>query len=142
MPFPSASAGPKEVRAYIAHLLKTKHDVDDDLAAELANRWPMGRGGDFRDASWQQFNKVFGEAVGPFLYRTVRNEESEEWKHTTVGIAHYCKIITPFPYIAPPFELMSNFLFNYIRYLDRLGGSRYVFPSTRGQHGVSGEHHP
>ena len=96
MPFPAASASPKEVRVYVAHLLTTKHDVEHDLAAELANRWQLGRGIDFREANRQQFNKVFGEEVGPYLYRTVRSDESEEWKHSTMGIAHYCKIIPLF----------------------------------------------
>lgn len=95
MRFPTASAGPAEIREYIVYLLTTKHDTDSEWAVQVANAWVLGRGINFQEATKQQFNELFGYKTGPYLYLTTRMELVEAWKQTPLGISYTCKILSP-----------------------------------------------
>lgn len=43
MSLPPSSAGPIQVREYLAHTLIAKHDVAPEEAQKIANNWQIGR---------------------------------------------------------------------------------------------------
>lgn len=88
---PAPSAGPNEVRAYIARVLMSKHDAASDFAEEISNLWRLGRGSELREAPVNYFKKVFGDETGWFLFRIVREDELEDWQRSTVGLVSFCK---------------------------------------------------
>jgi hypothetical protein len=45
---PPRDATSAEVREYLASVLKTKHDLPDDEAQRVADRWTVGRGHELR----------------------------------------------------------------------------------------------
>lgn len=89
--FPSRNATPNDIRKYVERTLITKHDTTQAFATEVAGRWGIGRGADFRTASLLRFNKTFGDDVGPYLYRTIRDHKMEEWEATPLAGCYYCK---------------------------------------------------
>lgn len=89
--FPPKTATPNDVRKYVERTLITKHDTTQAFATEVAGRWGIGRGADFRNASLMRFNKTFGEEVGPYLHRTIREHEMDEWEATRFAGYYYCK---------------------------------------------------
>lgn len=98
--FPPAHAGPKQVRAYVAQLLISRHDSDVDFAKRTADLWQLGRGVDFRSAARlvtdKQFRDTFGDTVGPFLYGSVREEFVAEYRASMIGtLSSWTMTITP-----------------------------------------------
>ena len=89
--FPPKTATPNDIRKYVERTLITKHDTDQAFATEVASRWGIGRGVDFRNGSLLRFNKTFGEDVGPYLYRTIRDHKMAEWEATPFAKYYYCK---------------------------------------------------
>lgn len=76
VPRPEATTG--EVRAYLLHILTTKHDVAPDEAKEIAARWKLGRGWDLRNLSKRRYGETFGDDIGPFFIKTVDNDITDE----------------------------------------------------------------
>ncbi|KAJ3498641.1 hypothetical protein NLG97_g954 [Lecanicillium saksenae] len=87
--FPERDWTPGQVRAYITHVLVTKHELSPQEAKEIAEKWKIGRGWNFLEASSTMYANVFGDDVGPFLYQTVVNEEKVMWKKTRSAQAYY-----------------------------------------------------
>ncbi|KAJ5125685.1 hypothetical protein N7448_005003 [Penicillium atrosanguineum] len=91
LPFPPPDAGPKQVRAYVVQLLTTRHDADLDFAESIADLWQLGRGVDFRSAinigAVLDVQNVFGDSVGPFLYRSAREEFIADYRCSLTGLA-------------------------------------------------------
>ncbi|ATY59424.1 hypothetical protein A9K55_002363 [Cordyceps militaris] len=81
--FPDRSAAPKQVREYLAQLLTAKHDVPLDQATKLALRWEYGRGSDLRDSKDLD---LFGTRLGDCLLKSMREDESLEWRQSTAGV--------------------------------------------------------
>ncbi|XHG03923.1 hypothetical protein AWENTII_007209 [Aspergillus wentii] len=71
---PSSSAGPAEVRKYLIHLLMTKHDVAKEAAEEIASHWDIARGSDLREAYQYQFQQIFGDGYGYYMYKSVQED--------------------------------------------------------------------
>ncbi|KAL2858959.1 hypothetical protein BJX68DRAFT_144388 [Aspergillus pseudodeflectus] len=69
---PSTSAPASTVRTYITQTLITTHAVTPDVAELLAEKWDIGRGHEFRQASLGHLQRVFGDNVGLCLYHAVR----------------------------------------------------------------------
>jgi hypothetical protein len=90
---PARSAGPIEIRAYIARVLMSKHDISSELADETANLWRLGRGSELRDASVRVFEGIFGDFNGWLLYRIVHEDELEDWQQSIIGIISFCKLM-------------------------------------------------
>ena len=88
---PASSAGPNEVRAYIAEVLMSKQDATPDVAEEIANLWRLGRGSELRDASVKAFKAIFGDYNGWFLFRIVHEDVVEDWQQSTIGVISYCE---------------------------------------------------
>ena len=76
VPLPEAT--PNEVRAYLVHILITKHDATPDFAQEAAARWKLGRGWDLLESPEQRYREILGDDVGPHLLKTIRSERSKE----------------------------------------------------------------
>jgi len=91
--FPVPTAGPREVREYLANILVTRHDATRAFAEETASLWDLGRGIDLRHASKRDFIRIFGDKVGPYLFHTVREDILEQWRGSAVGIACFCKFL-------------------------------------------------
>ncbi|KAJ6787287.1 hypothetical protein PWT90_01708 [Aphanocladium album] len=87
--FPEKDWTPSQVRAYITHILVTKHDLEPQAAKDTAAKWSMGRGWDFVEADWNRFKKVFGDDVGPYMYRTVREEQKAAWEKSPDAPTYY-----------------------------------------------------
>ncbi|KAE8152062.1 hypothetical protein BDV25DRAFT_138225 [Aspergillus avenaceus] len=96
MTFPPTTAGPNAVREYLAGLLVAKHDTSLDFAQEIASHWQLGRPNDLRQASAKHFTKTFGEAVGPYLHRTVQEQIREEWYGSTAARVDHWALIASF----------------------------------------------
>lgn len=88
LPFPDKSASPNQIRSFLAQLLVTKHDMSADEAQAVAESWKMGRGSHFLEANYDTFKRVFGEAIGPYLYRTVWDMDDELWRQTTAATVY------------------------------------------------------
>lgn len=83
---PPLSSGPTQVRAYIADILKTKHEASSELAEQIAGKWQFGRSIDLRESSLHYFRELFGADMGTFLFRSVQEDVMNEWKTSTAGI--------------------------------------------------------
>ncbi|OJJ37974.1 hypothetical protein ASPWEDRAFT_739269 [Aspergillus wentii DTO 134E9] len=83
---PSSSAGPAEVRKYLIHLLMTKHDVAKEAAEEIASHWDIARGSDLREAYQYQFQQIFGDGYGYYMYKSV---QEDIWSDTYRAVGHF-----------------------------------------------------
>jgi hypothetical protein len=90
---PARSAGPDEVRAYIARVLVSKQGTSSDLADETASLWRLGGGSELRDASVRVFKGVLVDFNGWLLYRIVHEDELEDWEQSIIGIISICKLV-------------------------------------------------
>ncbi|KAJ5105765.1 hypothetical protein NUU61_003112 [Penicillium alfredii] len=88
--FPPADAGPNQVREYLTQILILKHDIYKDEAKATANLWQIGRGVDLAKATEASFSRLFGEAVGPFLYTSVHEDVVADWRASTAGQINLC----------------------------------------------------
>lgn len=86
---PSSKAKPKQVRAYLANILIHKHDVSPEAAEIMVNRWQLGLGRDLRQATENDFVKLFGKTVGLYLYRSVEDDLYAAWRSSTEGTINY-----------------------------------------------------
>jgi AraC-like DNA-binding protein len=73
---PSTSAPASTVREYIRQTLITTHSVPANIAEQLSEKWDIGRGYEFRQASLGHLQRVFGDNVGLCLYHAVREARS------------------------------------------------------------------
>lgn len=78
---PLRNASASDVRAYIVHLLVTKHGVISEAAHAVAAKWMLGRGFDFLEASSEEFDDIFGRDLGRHIYRSTVHDELLRW-HT------------------------------------------------------------
>ncbi|KAJ5594939.1 uncharacterized protein N7459_001147 [Penicillium hispanicum] len=87
--FPPPNAGPSQIRDYLVRILTLKHDTTTNLAQQIADLWQLGRGVDFRQATLdytdESFRRVFGDATGPFLYQSAREDCIAQWRASTAG---------------------------------------------------------
>jgi hypothetical protein len=77
---------PNAVRAYIRHILITKHDATPQFAEEIAEQWHLGRLRDLYDASAGSLIKRFGPDVGPHIFRSVREDIWVDWWNSYQGL--------------------------------------------------------
>lgn len=80
------TASANEVRAYIFHLLANKHNTTTTIAHEVANKWTLGRGYDFLDASANEFSEIFDAEFGNHLYKSAAEDEWVQWNTQDVQI--------------------------------------------------------
>lgn len=96
-PFPQPDAGPAQVRAYLVDILVFHHDASAESAQQIADLWHLGRGVDLRQAALSfthdTFADIFGGAVGPFLYNSVREQFLLEWRTSMPGSLVYWSLI-------------------------------------------------
>lgn len=96
-PFPHPDAGPAQVRAYLVDILVFYHDASVEFAQQTADLWHLGRGVDLRQAALSSthdtFADVFGDAVGPFLHNSVREQFLLDWRTSMPGILVYWGLI-------------------------------------------------
>ncbi|KAH8810863.1 hypothetical protein F5884DRAFT_780597 [Xylogone sp. PMI_703] len=91
---PARSARPSEIRAYIAEILTSKHELAPKDADEVAAKWSLGLGAELRDELLPYFQKLFGHETGCLLYRHIHEAEFEAWKHSPAGrISYYLLIL-------------------------------------------------
>lgn len=97
--FPQPDAGPAQVRAYLVDVLTLRHDTSTESAQKIADLWHLGRGVDLRQATLtlsstqDTFTAIFGDAVGPFLHRSVREQLRSEWRASMPGFLIYWGLI-------------------------------------------------
>ncbi|CEJ86505.1 hypothetical protein VHEMI04125 [[Torrubiella] hemipterigena] len=81
---PIRSSSPSDVRAYIVHLLVNQHGVTSEAAHAVANKWTLGRGFDFLEASSKDFKEIFGTDLGRHIYRSTAHDEWLRWNNEDV----------------------------------------------------------
>ncbi|KAJ5173333.1 hypothetical protein N7492_005926 [Penicillium capsulatum] len=95
--FPPPDAGPAQVRAYLVDVLLLYHDTSLEFAQQIADLWHLGRGVDLRQAASlhakDTFTHIFGDAVGPFLERSVREQLVLDWRTSMPGVLVYWGLI-------------------------------------------------
>ncbi|KAL3450060.1 hypothetical protein BJX65DRAFT_305522 [Aspergillus insuetus] len=74
LPPPSAPAS--TVRTYITQTLITTHSIPRAVSEHLAEKWDIGRGYEFRHASRDHLQRVFGDNAGLCLYHAIREARS------------------------------------------------------------------
>lgn len=77
---------PNAVRAYIRHLLTTKLDTTPKYAELVAKNWHLGQSRDLYEASAKHLSNLFGQDVGPILFRLVHEDIWEDWWNSYQGL--------------------------------------------------------
>ncbi|KAI4602586.1 hypothetical protein KJ359_007802 [Pestalotiopsis sp. 9143b] len=77
---------PNAVRAYIRHLLTTKLDTTPKYAELVAKNWHLGQSRDLYEASAKHLSDLFGQDVGPILFRLVHEDIWEDWWNSYQGL--------------------------------------------------------
>lgn len=95
--FPPPNAGPSQIRDYLVQILTLKHDTTTDFAQQIADLWQLGRGVDFRqatlDSTDEAFRRVFGDATGPFLYQSAREDCIAQWRASPAGTLNHWALV-------------------------------------------------
>lgn len=86
MELPSRSSTPSQVRTYIAHLLTTKHELAEEWAVSIANKWSTVRGLYLRTGDSNYFCAVFGD-WGRIIHDSVQLDKEAEarWRDPLSG---------------------------------------------------------
>lgn len=77
---------PNAVRTYIRHLLTTKLDTTPKYAELVAKNWHLGQSRDLYEASAKHLSNLFGQDVGPILFRLVHEDIWEDWWNSYQGL--------------------------------------------------------
>lgn len=88
---PVKTARSDTVRKYIADVLLTRYDAAPQLANEIAGLWKVGRGRELCEARREQLEKIFGTNFGLCIFRSVRDDEDNDWTQSYTAIFSNCK---------------------------------------------------
>jgi hypothetical protein len=98
---PPDDAGPRQIRQYLVDHFMSKHDTTLEFAQKTADLWQLGRGSDFRlitmystEVAMKKYTVIFGDAVAPYLLRSVREDCWNQWRASTLGTISLWTIIT------------------------------------------------
>ncbi|CAL5871602.1 uncharacterized protein PFLUO_LOCUS5855 [Penicillium psychrofluorescens] len=126
---PSPDAGPSKVRAFLLDLLIQEHEAPPELAKTCADKWVLGHGSDLRRTSREKFSQLFGESVGPYLYKSVKRDvEAELWSSPTWKRTYWTMVTVS---VAAVFFLIQAYYSrSQAQTIDNLGYAMVVFGPT------------
>lgn len=84
-PLPPPSAGPREVREYIAHTLIASGQLESEQAHCIAAKWRLGTGQELRKYPATFYRDIFGHENAWVVYRHVRPQVVAEARVETVA---------------------------------------------------------
>jgi hypothetical protein len=88
---PAKTARSDTVRKYIAHVLLTRYDATPKFATEIAGLWKVGRGRELCEARREQLENIFGTDFGLCIFRSVRDDEDDDWTQSYTAVFSNCK---------------------------------------------------
>lgn len=107
---PPPSAGPREIREYIAHTLIASGQLEAEQAHCIATKWRVGTGQELRKYPATFYRDIFGHEGGWVVYRHVRPQVVAEArveskaKQDEPMTSSDKSTVTPITYIMDPWK--------------------------------------